>query len=76
MQTKEQITNQFKHACAVSRIIGRSDLYEMQLTLDINIDVFPVDVGQKIQLCLASTLNSDGTPDTRQYDPVSCVVDA
>lgn len=26
---------------AVSRIKARSDLYEMDLTLDINVDVFP-----------------------------------
>lgn len=56
---------------AVSRIIGRSDLYEMDLILDVNTNVFPVEVGQKLQLCLATTLNLDGAPDTRQYDPVS-----
>lgn len=47
---------------AVSRIKARSDLYEMDLILDINIDVYPVSRGEKLAVCLASTLNLDGTP--------------
>lgn len=45
----------------MSRIKARSDLYEMDLILDINIDVYPVSQGDKLTVCLASTLNLDGT---------------
>lgn len=46
---------------AVSRIRARSDLYEMDLTLDINVDLYPVSQGEKLALCLAPTLNLDGS---------------
>lgn len=52
----------------VSRIKARSDLYEMDLTLDINVDVFPVEVGEKLVICLANTLNLDGTPSSATFD--------
>ncbi|PSC76122.1 DNA-directed RNA polymerases II and V subunit 8A-like [Micractinium conductrix] len=52
----------------VSRIKARSDLYEMDLTLDVNVDVYPVEVGDKLVICLASTLNLDGTPSASTFD--------
>lgn len=108
---------------AVSRVKARSDLYEMDLTLDINTDVFPgacrasrgssgwrggraegwcaschdarrasrgaerrhapplpvrlpvpmppaVEVGDKLVICLASTLSLDGTPSSATFDAV------
>lgn len=45
----------------MSRIKARSDLYEMDLILDINIDVYPVAQGDKLSVCLATTLNLDGS---------------
>jgi DNA-directed RNA polymerase I, II, and III subunit RPABC3 len=61
----------------VSRIKARSDLYEMDLVLDINVDVYPVSQGDRLTVCLATTLNLDGTPmptakgqaNTFEYDP-------
>lgn len=55
---------------AVSRIKCRSDLYEMDMILDVNVDVYPVDVGQKLSIMLASTLNLDGTPSPTTFDGV------
>lgn len=46
----------------VSRIEGRSDLYEMDLTLDVAVDVYPLSVGDKLSLALAPTLALDGGP--------------
>jgi len=46
----------------VSRIEGRSDLYEMDLTLDVAVDVYPLAVGDKLSLALAPTLALDGGP--------------
>ena len=43
----------------MSRIKARSDLYEMDLVLDINVDVYPVSQGDKLSVCLAKTLNLD-----------------
>jgi DNA-directed RNA polymerases I, II, and III subunit RPABC3 len=33
----------------------------MDLILDINVDVYPVIQGEKLAICLATTLNLDGT---------------
>ena len=58
-------------AAAVSRIKARSDLYEMDLVLDVNVDVYPIEVGDKLGLCLASTLQLDGGPTSASFDVVS-----
>jgi DNA-directed RNA polymerase I, II, and III subunit RPABC3 len=46
---------------AVSRLRARSDLYELDLLLDVNVDLFPVAAGDKLALALASTLREDGS---------------
>eukprot|EP01117_Protostelium_nocturnum_P017077 TRINITY_DN6886_c0_g1_i1.p1 TRINITY_DN6886_c0_g1~~TRINITY_DN6886_c0_g1_i1.p1 ORF type:complete len:146 (+),score=47.24 TRINITY_DN6886_c0_g1_i1:72-509(+) len=53
----------------VSRVTGTSENYEMELVLDINVDIYPVEVSTKFSLVLASTLNLDGTPDDGVFDP-------
>ncbi|KAG9295644.1 hypothetical protein G9A89_002962 [Geosiphon pyriformis] len=40
----------------VSRFTARSENYEMELTLDINIELYPLDIGDRVVLCLASSL--------------------
>lgn len=52
----------------VSRFMCKSDLYEMELTLDVNVDVYPLENGQKFSLALASTLHPDGKPDEGHFD--------
>ena len=54
--------NQLKssHPSSVSRIFAQSDNYEMQLTLDVNVELYPMAVGDKFTMVLARSLNSDG----------------
>lgn len=44
----------------VSRIVCRSDLYEMDLTLDVNVDVYPLAKGDRFSLALSPTLALGG----------------
>jgi len=39
----------------------------MHMLLDVNIEVYPVSVGDKFTIALAPTLNLDGTPDTGYF---------
>jgi hypothetical protein len=41
------------------------------MVLDVNIDVYPVSVGEKFTIAFAPTLNLDGTPDTGYFIQVS-----
>lgn len=49
----------------VSRITGTSADSLTVLSLDINTEIYPVNVGEPIQLVLASTLNLDGSKEDR-----------
>lgn len=51
----------------VSRIEARSEQFDMYMLLDVNIDVYPVSVGEKFAIALAPTLNLDGTPDNGYF---------
>ncbi|KAL0307185.1 UNVERIFIED_CONTAM: DNA-directed RNA polymerases II and V subunitA [Sesamum radiatum] len=53
----------------VSRIAARSEQFDMLLHLDVNIEIYPMRVGEKFMMVLAPTLNLDGTPDTGYYTP-------
>ncbi|EFJ22805.1 hypothetical protein SELMODRAFT_104121 [Selaginella moellendorffii] len=53
---------------AVSRIEARSEQFDMQLVLDVNIDVYPIARTDKFTLALSSTLRLDGTPDDGVFD--------
>ncbi|KAI8093197.1 RNA polymerase [Halteromyces radiatus] len=52
----------------VSRVIARSENYEMDLTLDVNSELYPLDIAEKFSLMLASSLALDGSTgtDTRE----------
>ncbi|KAL0019043.1 hypothetical protein WJX77_008937 [Trebouxia sp. C0004] len=54
----------------VSRIRAHSDMYEMDLLLDINSDLYPVDVADKFSLALSTTLhrNNEDFPDYYDKD--------
>lgn len=41
----------------------------MDLILDVNIQIYPVDLGDKFRLVIASTLYEDGTLDDGEYNP-------
>lgn len=54
----------------VSRIVcGKSENYEFELTVDLNTDIYPVEIGSRLSVAFAHTLNRDGTPDSEFYDP-------
>ncbi|KAK5089486.1 DNA-directed RNA polymerases I, II, and III subunit RPABC3, partial [Cryomyces antarcticus] len=45
----------------VTRLAGMSVDADTALTLDVNSELYPVEVGEHITLMLANTLNLDGT---------------
>mmetsp|Transcript_8004 Transcript_8004/g.13769 ORF Transcript_8004/g.13769 Transcript_8004/m.13769 type:complete len:153 (-) Transcript_8004:122-580(-) len=63
--TKDPDGKKFDH---VSRYVCRSDVYECDLTLDVNTDVYPLEVGGKYNVLLASTLSLDGASGPAKYD--------
>ncbi|KAG0555877.1 hypothetical protein KC19_11G010100 [Ceratodon purpureus] len=52
----------------VSRIVAHSEQFDMDVLLDVNIDIYPMHVGEKFTLALASTLSLDGTLDDGTFD--------
>lgn len=57
---------------SVSRIFASSENYEMELILDVNSEIYPLEVSTKFSLVLAENLNLDGQPsvsDEDVYDP-------
>ena len=51
----------------VSRYKCRSE-FDAELTIDVNVDAYPLSVGQRFSLALASTLSLDGTPEDDAFD--------
>ena len=41
-----------------------SENYEMEMHVDVNTQLYPVEIGNKYTMVLASTLSEDGTADT------------
>ncbi|KAG4070132.1 hypothetical protein HA402_013375 [Bradysia odoriphaga] len=54
----------------VSRLHCESESFKMDLILDINSWVYPMELGDKFRLVLATTLKEDGYPDSGEYNPV------
>jgi len=52
----------------VSRIYATSENYEMELILDVNTDIYPIDINTKVTLAITTSLNLDGSPDEGVYD--------
>ena len=42
----------------------------MDLILDVNSQLYPVDLGDKFRLVVATTLREDGYSDTTEWNPV------
>ncbi|CAM8980216.1 unnamed protein product [Rhodiola kirilowii] len=53
----------------VDRVVAKSERSEMYMQLDVNNDIYPIKVGEKFSIALATTLSTDGTPDTGYYTP-------
>ncbi|KAK8727485.1 hypothetical protein OTU49_009579 [Cherax quadricarinatus] len=55
----------------VSRLHCESESFKMDLILDINSMIYPMDFGDKFRLVLATTLREDGYPtDGPEYNPL------
>ncbi|VVC43139.1 RNA polymerase, Rpb8,Nucleic acid-binding, OB-fold [Cinara cedri] len=54
----------------VSRLHCESESFKMELILDINSWIYPMDLGDKFRLVLASTLREDGQPDAGDWNPI------
>lgn len=54
----------------VSRIKATGENLDMEMLLDVSIEVYPLKVGERLNLALAKTLSLDGTPsDEGSYRP-------
>ncbi|KAG5679595.1 hypothetical protein PVAND_009155 [Polypedilum vanderplanki] len=51
----------------VSRLHCESESFKMDLILDVNSWIYPMDLGDKFRLVLATTLQEDGRPASQEY---------
>lgn len=51
----------------VSRLHCESESYKMDMILDVNTQLYPVDLNDKFSLVLTTTLKVDETPDDGEY---------
>ncbi|KAK7868779.1 hypothetical protein R5R35_003625 [Gryllus longicercus] len=56
-------------APAVSRLHCESESFKMDLILDVNTWLYPMELGDKFRLVLATTLREDGYPDSGEWNP-------
>jgi len=54
----------------VSRLHCESESFKMELILDINSWVYPMDLGDKFRLVLATTLREDGYAESNEWSPL------
>ena len=54
----------------VSRLHCESESFKMDLILDINCWIYPMDFGDKFRLVLASSLREDGYTDQGEWSPL------
>lgn len=54
----------------VSRLHCESESFKMDLILDINSWLYPMEIGSKFRLVLATTLREDGYPDSCEFNPM------
>ncbi|XP_014481769.1 PREDICTED: DNA-directed RNA polymerases I, II, and III subunit RPABC3 isoform X1 [Dinoponera quadriceps] len=57
-----------KFRCDVSRLHCESESFKMDLILDINCWLYPMELGDKFRLVLATTLREDGYPDGNEWN--------
>jgi DNA-directed RNA polymerase I, II, and III subunit RPABC3 len=55
----------------VSRVYGTSSDNSTTMSLDINHELYPITVGDSVQMVLATTLNLDGTKDEKGWRELS-----
>ncbi|KYQ51531.1 DNA-directed RNA polymerases I, II, and III subunit RPABC3 [Trachymyrmex zeteki] len=54
----------------VSRLHCESESFKMDLILDINSWLYPMELGDKFRLVLSTTLREDGYPDGNEWNPM------
>lgn len=54
----------------VSRVSGLTEQFNVAIELDINTDIYPVQVNERFKFSLSRTLDIGGRPDTGEYDPM------
>lgn len=54
----------------VSRIEASSEQYDMFMQLDVNIEAYPIQAGEKFRMVLAPTLHLDGADVTDYFTQV------
>ena len=47
----------------VSRISGTTEILKLNIELDVNTDIYPIQEGSMYEFCLANSLTSDGVED-------------
>ncbi|GAB2210367.1 hypothetical protein Droror1_Dr00015633 [Drosera rotundifolia] len=52
----------------VSRIEGKGNKFDVHIMLDVNIDVYPINMEKRYTIALAPTLDLDGTPDSGYFN--------
>ncbi|XP_052804314.1 DNA-directed RNA polymerases I, II, and III subunit RPABC3-like [Mya arenaria] len=53
----------------VSRLFCESESFKMDLILDVNTQIYPMDLADKFRMVIATTLNEDGTPADNEFNP-------
>lgn len=54
----------------VSRLHCESESFKMELILDVNTQLYPIDLGDKFRMVLATSLHEDNPADDGEFDPV------
>lgn len=65
----KDVNEQGKKFDRVDRLHCESESFKMDLILDINSQCYPVELGDKFRLVVASTLREDGYPDDGEWNP-------
>jgi len=63
------------HFDKVSRLDCRGESFEMDLTLDINVDIYKMEVNQKFTMVLVSSLDDEREQDTYKYSRGASLLD-
>ncbi|ESN91528.1 hypothetical protein HELRODRAFT_165578 [Helobdella robusta] len=53
----------------VSRLKCESESFKMDLILDVNTQIYPIELGDKFRMVIATSMREDGVPDDGEYDP-------
>ncbi len=52
----------------VNRLVASGTSFNCSLLLDHNSQIYPISIGEKVTVVLASTLSLDGSPDSGAFD--------